>query len=226
MSPAPTDPELIDVFDELGRHQGVRDRTTVHAEGWWHQVFHLLVVSHRSGGTAVLQRRAVDKASFPGLLDLSATGHLAAGERPVDGLRELREELGIDLDPVSLRPLGIRRIVDETPEGTNREFCHVFLAVDDRPLSGYEPDPREVSAVVELEIEAGLDLFSERVDRVRAVEQAVGEPARSIEIGREHLVPDAPLVDVAGGPADRHGYWLTILAMARRLLDGDDRVAV
>lgn len=219
-------PEALDVFDELGRHVGVRDRLTVHAEGWWHQVFHLLLVSPRHGGTAILQRRAPTKLAFPDLLDLSATGHLAVGERPVDGLRELREELGVEVAPDALVPLGVRRIVDHTPEGVNREFAHVFLALDDRPLGEYRPDPDEVSAVVELGVDAGLDLFSERVDRAPALEGRVGRSERPIEVRRDDLVPEAPLVDLAAGVGARHGYWLTILTMARRLLDGDTRLGI
>jgi isopentenyldiphosphate isomerase len=217
--------ELIDVFDELGRGAGVRDRATVHAEGWWHQAFHLLVVARRpGGGVAVLQRRARTKQAFPGLLDLSATGHLAAGERPIDGVRELREELGIDLEPGTLHLLGVRRVVDETPEGLNREFCHVFLARDDRPLDAYTPDPAEVSGVVELDLHRGLDLFSGRVDTVGAAELTVGEEARRTPVQRSQFVPEGALGDVAPGAG--YGYWLTLLTMALRFVDGETRLGI
>jgi isopentenyldiphosphate isomerase len=217
--------ELIDVFDELGRHAGVRDRATVHAEGWWHQAFLLLIVARRTAGPVViLQRRATTKVAFPDLLDLSATGHLAAGERPVDGVRELREELGVDLAPDALHPLGVRRIVDETPEGLNREFCHVFLVLDDRPLGAYRPDPAEVSAVVELDTSAGRDLFAGVVDSVVATEQPRAGAVTSVEVRREHFVPEGTLGDVA--PGSGYGYWLTLLTMAEHLSDGDSRLAI
>lgn len=225
MSPTPTDPELIDVFDELGRHQGVRDRVTVHAKGWWHQAFLLLLVAPRADAPAViLQRRAATKLAFPHLLDLSATGHLGAGERPHDGVRELREELGIDVAPEALHQLGVRRIVDETPEGLNREFCHVFLALDDRPLQAYRPDPAEVSSVVELGIDAGRSLFSGRADEVRAAEWHPGSEAVPIVVRREHFVPEGTLGDVA--PGSGYGYWLALLTMAQRLSEGDTRLAI
>jgi isopentenyldiphosphate isomerase len=217
--------ELIDVFDELGRHQGVRDRATAHAEGWWHQVFHLLVVARRDGGpVAVLQRRASAKVAFPDLLDLSATGHLAAGELPADGVRELREELGIELAPDALRPLGVRRIVDDTPEGLNREFCHVFLAFDDRPLDAYRPDPTEVSAVVQVAIGDARSLFAGAVEQIEAVEHRVGGEAEVIVVRREHFVPEGMLGDIA--PGSGYGYWLTLLTMAERLSAGDTRLAI
>lgn len=217
--------ELIDVYDELGRHRGVRDRAAAHAEGWWHVAFHLLIVARRSSGPAViLQRRASTKASFADLLDLSATGHLEAGESPLDGLREAREELGVELDLAALVSLGVRRIVDETPEGLNREFCHVFLARDDRSLDAYRPDPAEVSAVVELGIDAGRDLFSGAAGRVEAVELLVGGEARPIEVTRGHFVPEGTLGDLAPDPG--YGYWLTLLAMAELFSEGDTRLSI
>ena len=217
--------ELIDVFDEMGHRVGVRDRATVHAEGWWHQAFLLLLVAPRIGAPAViLQRRAATKLAFPDLLDLSATGHLGAGERPLDGVRELREELGIDVAPESLHQLGVRRIVDETPEGLNREFCHVFLALDDRPLEAYRPDPAEVSTVVELGIDDGRSLFAGRADEVRATEWHPGGERRPIAVRREHFVPEGILGDVA--PGSGYGYWLALLTMAQRLCEGDTRLAI
>lgn len=217
---------MLDTFDELGRHLGVADRRTVHAEGLWHQVIHILVVARRaSGPVVVLQRRAEGKATFPGLLDLSATGHLAAGEAPIDGLRELREELGVEVDPTALVRLGVRRLVDVTPEGTNRELAHVHLVVDDRPLDGYAPDPTEVDAVVDLPVDAGLDLLTGRRDVVACAAVGAHGGATTLAVERASFVPDPPLGDVRLDE-DVPGYWVTLLQMAGRLAAGDDRLAI
>ncbi|QGG95116.1 NUDIX hydrolase [Actinomarinicola tropica] len=218
--------ERLDTFDELGRHTGVADRLTVHAEGLWHQVIHILVVARReSGPVVVLQRRAASKSTFPGLLDLSATGHLAAGETPIDGLRELREELGIDVAPAALVRLGVRRLVDVTPEGTNRELAHVHLVADDRPLEAYAPDPTEVDAVVDLPVDAGLDLFTGRRDVVECAAVGADGATTRLTVERSSFVPDPPLGDVRL-EGDAPGYWVTLLQMAGRLADGDHRLAI
>lgn len=220
-----SDGELLDVYDDLGRTQGVRDRVTVHVEGWWHAVFHLLVVARRADGPAVvLQRRAAAKATFGGLLDLSATGHLEAGERPIDGLRELHEELGVELDPGAVLALGVRRIVDQTPEGLNREFCHVHLALDDRPLEAYRPDPREVSGVVEIGVDDALDLFAGRRDAAAVKERPVGAPAVEHMVTTADFVPEPGLGDL--GASEAHSYWTTLLVMSSRLASGDRRLAI
>ncbi|WNQ12825.1 NUDIX domain-containing protein [Paenibacillus aurantius] len=45
----------------------------------------------------LLQRRHPGKDTYPGLFDITAAGHLEAGENVSDGIRELKEELGTDL---------------------------------------------------------------------------------------------------------------------------------
>lgn len=219
------DDERLDVVDEMGRHIRSTDRRTVHAEGLWHQVAHILVVAVRGGvPTAVLQRRADHKATFPGLLDLSATGHLTAGEMPLDGVREAREELGIDIRRGDLLPLGIRRIIDEAPEGVNRELCHVFLVRDDRPLAAYAPDPDEVSAVVDLPLEPGLDLLAGRVESVLCHARPTGGARdEDVVVAASDLVPEATVGVVETGPP---GYWTTLLVMAERFAAGDTRLAI
>ncbi|MBA2348095.1 MAG: NUDIX hydrolase, partial [Solirubrobacterales bacterium] len=69
--------ERLDVYDELGVHLGVKARGAVHRDGDWHRCVHLWVLS---GDAVLLQRRGRHKASWPGALDATAAGHVAAGE--------------------------------------------------------------------------------------------------------------------------------------------------
>ena len=45
----------------------------------------------------VLQRRSEAKDTWPGLWDVSVGGHYAAGEGLEGGLREIEEELGLEV---------------------------------------------------------------------------------------------------------------------------------
>lgn len=212
--PGPDDGELLDVVDPVsGRVLEQRSRGDVHRLGLWHQVFHCLVVRPASG-TVVLQRRSASKAAFPDLLDLSATGHLEAGEAPIEGIRELREELGIDPDPDRLTALGHRLLADDQGEGLNRELVHLYFLADDRPIDRYRPALDEVSGLVELAAGDLLELLADRVATVPAMEWSPPEGSRSIAVGRNDLVDDVS------------GYWVVVAVMADRFLRGLSPVAV
>ena len=91
--------ELLDIFDENLRHLGVKERTAVHRDGDWHRVFHCWVIYRDAAGCdfMVLQKRGPDKDIFPNALDVSVGGHYEAGESMAEGVREVREELGIEV---------------------------------------------------------------------------------------------------------------------------------
>jgi isopentenyldiphosphate isomerase len=206
------DDELLDVFDEVGRPTGRSlQRSAVHRDGHWHQVFHCLVVAERSTGpVVVLQRRSRRVRAFPGLLDVSVAGHLVSGERPADGAREAREELGLDVDPERLVPLGVRITMFSSGEGRlDRELTHVFLVRDDTPLAEYEPDPVDVDDVVEVAPSDLLTVF----DTGRRVLGRSWRFGPACTVGEDDLVPN-------------RDYWVTLLVMAQRFVDGGTPLAI
>lgn len=206
--------ELLDVIDpSSGRVLEQRSRAEVHEGGLWHQVFHCLVV-RPSAQSIVLQRRSPQKAAFPGKLDLSATGHLEAGETPIEGIRELTEELGLTPDPSELVPVGKRLLADDQGEGQNRELVHLYLLADDRSLSSYEVAADEVSGLVEVASDALLDLLA---DRSREVAVRSWSPSNEIV---EDSITRTDLV------ADTDGYWVVAAVMADRFLRGETPLAV
>ncbi|MBZ0275880.1 MAG: NUDIX domain-containing protein, partial [Anaerolineae bacterium] len=89
--------EILDIYDEQLNKIGTKERGAIHRDGDWHKVFHCWVAYRDESGRdfVVLQRRGPDTEVFPNLLDISAAGHYQAGETVRDGVREVREELGI-----------------------------------------------------------------------------------------------------------------------------------
>ncbi|MCL5410407.1 MAG: NUDIX domain-containing protein [Patescibacteria group bacterium] len=89
--------EYFDVLDESGNFTGKKaTREEVHRKGLWHRVAHIWIVN--SKGEVLIQKRASDKDSYPNMWAMSCEGHVSAGQEPMQGaLRELKEELGIDL---------------------------------------------------------------------------------------------------------------------------------
>ena len=211
--------EMLDIFDDMGRHLGVKPRDQVHSAGDWHRVFHCQITTVRDGvPSLILQRRSQLKAAFPGLLDLSAAGHLAAGESPIDGVRELEEELGVVADPNDLMLLGERRLVDDSGEGQlNKELTSVFIFRDDRPLDGYVLQTSEVDAVFDAPISGLLQLFAGDLNTIElSGVQHAGSPAAypvTISANLEDFVPG-------------DSYWVNLFVMCERFLNGEQPLAI
>jgi isopentenyldiphosphate isomerase len=203
--------ELLDAYDDSGRSLGPLPRSVVHRDGHWHRVFHCLVVAQRATGpVVVLQRRSRSVSAFPGLLDLTVAGHLVAGERPVHGAREAQEEMGLDLSPEQLVPLGVRLTVFTSGEGRlDRELTHVFLTRDDTPLENYRPDPDDVDDVVEVAPGELLGVF----DTGRRVLGRSWRFGPACTVGEDDLVPN-------------RDYWVTLLVMAERFVSGREPLAI
>lgn len=146
--------EVVDDFDEPllivsafeARRQKLRRRV-------------VLVLLHDQNGRLYLQRRGQQKSSYPGLWDVSASGHVRAGEAREDAARrELYEELGV-------RASGMARLAAYTtnPEHGN---THVTLFHATAPSANPAPDNREVEdiiAVEEHELAAMVRDFNERL---------------------------------------------------------------
>ncbi len=207
-------PEMIDIVSPTGAYEDTASREQVHADGQWHQVFHCLIIRPEAPARVVLQLRHQQARAFPGLLDLSAAGHLLAGESPLDGIRELEEEVGIQVDQDLLVPLGVRLLADDAGEGTNRELAHVFFLSDDRPLDQFNPDPDEVMGLAETSASGLLALLADDVEHLDAHQYVPGGEIEPITIVKSDLVKPIG------------GYWTVLLVMAERFANGQRPVAI
>jgi len=117
-----------------------KPRSEVHREGHWHRAVEVWIVD---GDEVLAQRRSALKDTNPGKLDVSCAGHVAAGAEPLEtALRELREELGVDVLESDLRYAFLAPCVSQgTANGVayvDREFIDVFflsLPLADTPFT-------------------------------------------------------------------------------------------
>jgi isopentenyldiphosphate isomerase len=199
--------ELLDILDESGRPTGeVVAKSEAHRLGLWHRCFHCWICGSDPGGSyLLLQRRAGTKDTWPGYLDVTAAGHLAAGEETLDGLREVEEELGLRIVPERLVPLGTRRVEQEIPGGCDRELHDVFLVFDATPLEDLRLQKEEVEAVFRLDL-----------DDVQVLYETGSAPAREYAAGRT----SATRIHLAEFVPKEEGYLGRVAEAARRHLSG------
>jgi len=205
--------ELLDILDEAGRPTGeVVPKSEAHRLGLWHRCFHCWITgSDPEGDYLLVQRRAAGKDTWPGYLDVTAAGHLTAGEGTLDGLREVEEELGLRVEPGRLVPLGSRRVEQEIPAGRDREFHDVFLLLDPTPPADLRLQTEEVESVLRVAL-----------DGMEALREAGAAPAR--EYG------DARTVDTSVSLADfvpnSDDYLRRVALAARRVHAGERSVRI
>jgi isopentenyldiphosphate isomerase len=200
--------ELVDVRDgETGERTGeVVWKSEAHRRGLWHRCFHCWVFGAGVGGPYLLvQRRSATKDTWPGYLDVTAAGHLAAGEEPLDGLREVEEELGLRVDPGRLTPLGTRRAEQRIPGGLDREFHDVFLICDDTPPGDLRLQREEVETVLGI-----------RLEEAEALGTAGSASAREYRDGQVSKIQ----VRVSDFVPNTDDYLRRVAVAARAALDG------
>jgi isopentenyldiphosphate isomerase len=190
--------ELFDLCDEWGRPLGrTKLRSLVHRDGDWHRAFHcwLVDIDTSAEATILLQRRAFDKDTNPGLWDVSVGGHYSAGEGLEGGLREIREELGLDVAAHELVLAGWHREARHASGPIDREVQDVYFLFRPVDLRTLRPDPREVIAVARLPATAFARLADGSVSRIGALGGPVDSRGRvdpaTIELVQAELLPRA-----------------------------------
>lgn len=141
--------EQIDILNKSGELTGeVRSRKEVHQLGLWHKSNHIWILN--SQGELLLQQRAEQKINHGGFWDVSAAGHISAGEDGfMSALREIEEELGIEIKEGELKHLGITIRENIVNGGTylDNEFVDVYIIEKNISLSEITLQESEVGNI-------------------------------------------------------------------------------
>ncbi|MBI3191430.1 MAG: NUDIX domain-containing protein, partial [Pedosphaera parvula] len=108
---------------------GRERRSEVHRLGLKHRAVHVLVFNR--AGQLFLQKRSMNKDTWPGAWDSSASGHLDAGESyDACAVGEAREELGLHLSQPPKRLFKI-----DACEQTGQEFVWLYRCEAEGPFT-------------------------------------------------------------------------------------------
>jgi len=139
--------ELLEEWDwETGKPTGKSiTRGDSYLNGVPHEGVHLWIVRDISGSAEILfQHRAKNKALYPDCLDITVGGHVPFGLIKNKIQKEAMEEIGISPDDSDLIDLGYMRFEEKTETYHHREFQHVYLMKNSRPLNEYSFTDGEV----------------------------------------------------------------------------------
>lgn len=128
----------------------VKTRDEAQNSGAWVGGFNLWILTKKPEPSIVYQSRSMKKKWAPGLLDVAAGGHYQAGEKLLDGLREVGEELGKQYDPNSLHYLGRTMFVLlDVKQRELHEIVEIYMTEDNSPLDTYSLQIEEVDSILQ-----------------------------------------------------------------------------
>lgn len=211
--------ELIDIYDENMNHLGTAPRSQAHREGLWHKAFHCWIVKQASDGhhRVLLQLRSRNKDTHPSLLDISAAGHVRAGEEPKDGIKNIESELGLKVDFDKLTKLFTINHVYERNGYINHEFNPTYLLESEKNLSELNMNPMEVDGVLEATVDDLKNLFNHKVASIYVSGLLLGENG--------HYVPHTGSVSISDFVPHEDAYYVKVMNTIKRFFDCTEKMA-
>lgn len=121
--------EKLDVLNENGEYTNkTASREVCHKEGLWHKAVVVFIIS-LDNKHVLLQKRSANKKLWPNLWDITAGGHVLAGELGYQaGIREAREEIGTDLNKNDLEFIGATTSINVQGDIINKHFNEFYIA--------------------------------------------------------------------------------------------------
>ena len=158
--------EFVAIYNDMLEKIGCAERSVANLNGLWHYCSQCWLVNSNKK-TVIFQQRSIKKSVANGLFDVSASGHVELGSDTIKtAIRETYEELGIIIDPLDLIPAGRRIDLFQRGSILSRIFADVFFVLGNYALDKCTIDDREISGIVEIPIEEGVNLFSGKTDKI------------------------------------------------------------
>jgi len=147
--------EYFDVLNEKGEYIGKTEtRERCHKEGLWHKAVAVFIINSRK--QVLLQRRSATKKLWPNMWDITAGGHVLAGEFGFQSIiRECKEELGIDLNKEDITFIGTSISTNIKSNIINNHFNEYYIVnkeIDETKLQLQKEEVSEVKWIEKDEI--------------------------------------------------------------------------
>ena len=140
--------EYIDIVTKEGLPTGKSAlKSEIHLKGYFHNTAHVWLYTKQ--GEILLAERADSKSICPLLWDVSVAGHVDASETIEHAaIREVKEEIGLDLIENNLHKIGVSECFQSYPNGiVDNEFHHTFISELNVEIKDLSLDKNEVEDV-------------------------------------------------------------------------------
>lgn len=139
--------ELFDTLTPNGEYTGkTASRDECHYQGLWHKAVAVFIINSKN--QVLLQKRSPQKKLWPGMWDISAGGHVLAGELGFQAvIRECQEELGIPLSTQDILFIGSSLSTNRKGDVVNNHLNEYYIVRKDLDTSTLSLQLEEVSEV-------------------------------------------------------------------------------
>ena len=154
--------EFLNLIDDKARITAdSKPRTLVHRDGELHPTVHIWMIKRRDMGVFVLlQKRAHEKDINPDCYDVSAAGHVSQGEEfRHTALKEVREELGLDINRSQLEFIGLKKSEYNKGDIHDNELVAVYICRENINIEDLTLQSSEVSEVCWAEIDELISIM-------------------------------------------------------------------
>ncbi|MGG7620430.1 NUDIX hydrolase [Bacillus coreaensis] len=185
--------ELLRIFNEDHEPIGVATRAEIHEKGYWHETFHYWLMEKEQGMDYIfLQLRSPKKKDYPHLLDITAAGHLLANETVEDGIREVKEEIGLTVHMEELVSLGILKYSVKMKPLLDNELAYVFLHRSNVLFDSFVLQEEEVVGIYRMKFKDFSALWRDEIQHIpmQGFEVEDGEKYfYEKSVGKQQFVP-------------------------------------
>ena len=139
--------EIFDILTPKGQYTNkTQTREVCHKEGLYHKAVFVFIINSKS--QVLLQKRSANKKMWPNMWDITAGGHVLAGEFGFEAIiRETKEELGIDLKEEEITFIGAMISNNVKGDMIDNHFNEGYIAHKDIDITKLNLQTEEVAEV-------------------------------------------------------------------------------
>ena len=162
--------EQLNYLDDKGNKIGVVEREEGINKNLLLEAVQIWIINPETK-QILMQRRSYDKENDPGMIDVSASGHVRANEIPMQAIvREGKEELGEEAFETLIGK--IKKVldfeIDFTKEGRKGKYLtHEYIAYSKLPLQKYKKQDEEVAELFFMDYEEVKKLIRNKDKEMR-----------------------------------------------------------
>ncbi|MTV21115.1 NUDIX hydrolase [Staphylococcus delphini] len=158
--------ELLNIYSPNKQYKGTMPRLDVHKNSEWHQTFQCIFIFE---DCILFQERSKSLVDYPGLLDVTVGGHIKADENMSAGVREIKEEMGLDLQFNRLNFLCTipESIIDKF---NDNEFINIFtVEISKEELNSIHFNDGEVNELYKIKLSDFIYFSNNLTENVKGV---------------------------------------------------------